>query len=982
MLQRIRRRLLGAFTTDSRRKARGRPPRRLNFERLEGRELLTSATTAALNASTAISDGSFEVPALAAGTFQYAPNGSPWQFAAGGGVCANGSPFNNPNAPDGVQAAFLQGNGSMGEFVYLDAGAYSLSFMAAQRPGANQTHSQEFQVLVDGLQVGLVTPTDSTYRSYQTSIFTVTAGPHTVEFVGLNPLGGDNTAFIDEVALSAADALSDGSFETPSLPANTFQYAPNGSPWQFSGAAGVTGNRSGFTNEPNVAGLPVAGNPDAPNGTQVGFVQDNGSMSQSVYLDAGTYNVSFLAAQRAGRYQTSYQSVEVLVDSAPVGTITPTGPTYLSYQSSNFTVAAGTHTIELLGLNPQGGDNTAFIDEAVVAQANLFSDGIFATPLLAADAFQYAPNGSPWQFSPSAGVCSNGSAFGNPIAPNGPDNVQAAFLQGAGSMSQSVYLDAGTYSVSFMAAQRAGQAHYQEFEVLVGSTVVGTITPTGTTYGSYETTNFAVTAGTYTVEFLGLNPLGGDNTAFIAEAALSASLDTITDSSFEMPPLAANTFQYAPNGSPWQFSGEAGVCGNGSAFGNPAAPSGSQAAFLQGSGSMSQSLYLDAGTYTLSFMAAQRPGQPHYQEVEVLVDGAQAVEATPAGTAYAPYQTSNFTVAAGTHTIELLGINPLGGDNTAFIDELTLSLANVISDDSFEVPALAAKTFQYAPSGSPWQFAAGAGVCSNGSAFGNPNAPDGIQAAFIQGSGSMTESVNLDAGTYTLSFLAAQRTGPYQAHYQELQVLVDGLSAGTVTPISSDYAAYESANFTVTAGTHSIEFLGINPLGGDNTAFVDEVALSQANLSSDGSFEAPALPANSFQYVPGGSPWTFAGQAGVCSNGSAFGNPDAPDGVQAAFLQGTGSMTESISMDAGTYSLAFMAAQRAGPNQAHYQELQVSVDGTIVGTVTPTSTGYAGYQVSNFTVAAGTHTIELVGLNPLGGDNTAFVDEVQIYLFQ
>ena len=36
-------------------------------------------------------------------------------------------------------------------------------------------------------------------------------------------------------------------------------------------------------------------------------------MSQTVYLDAGTYQLSFLAAQRA-IYQTHYQEIEVLVD--------------------------------------------------------------------------------------------------------------------------------------------------------------------------------------------------------------------------------------------------------------------------------------------------------------------------------------------------------------------------------------------------------------------------------------------------------------------------------------------------------------------------------------------------------------------------------------------------------------------------------------------------------------------------------------------
>ena len=42
----------------------------------------------------------------------------------------------------------------------------------------------------------------------------------------------------------------------------------------------------------------TTGNPNAPQGIQVGFITNNGSMSYSVYLDADTYNLSFLAAQR------------------------------------------------------------------------------------------------------------------------------------------------------------------------------------------------------------------------------------------------------------------------------------------------------------------------------------------------------------------------------------------------------------------------------------------------------------------------------------------------------------------------------------------------------------------------------------------------------------------------------------------------------------------------------------------------------------
>ena len=181
--------------------------------------------------------------------------------------------------------------------------------------------------MVDGSPVGTVTPSSTSYASYQTSNFTIsTAGLHTIEFAGLNPMGGDNTAFIDEVAINAASSLGDSSFETPGLAAKTFRYSPDGSPWQFSGGAGVSSNGSGFT----------AGNPNAPDGTQVAFLQCNGSMSQPVSMDAGTYSLSFLAAQRAGAANKHYQEIQVLIDGSPVSTVTPTGSSYALYQNVHF----------------------------------------------------------------------------------------------------------------------------------------------------------------------------------------------------------------------------------------------------------------------------------------------------------------------------------------------------------------------------------------------------------------------------------------------------------------------------------------------------------------------------------------------------------------------------------------------------------------------------------------------------------------------
>ena len=156
-----------------------------------------------------------------------------------------------------------------------------------------------------------------------------------------------------------------------------FEYDPTGTAWSYSGDAGVAGNGSGFT----------SGNPNAPEGTQVGFLQVNGSFSQVVAgMAAGTYEITFDAAQR-GNFGTSQQDVQVLVDGMVVGTFTPAGTSYAPYTTAAFTVAAGSHTITFQGLATV--DCTAFIDDVELTQvtAAALSDAGFEAPSVGTGSF-------------------------------------------------------------------------------------------------------------------------------------------------------------------------------------------------------------------------------------------------------------------------------------------------------------------------------------------------------------------------------------------------------------------------------------------------------------------------------------------------------------------------------------------------------------------------------------------------------------------
>ena len=125
------------------------------------------------------------------------------------------------------------------------------------------------------------------------------------------------------------DALGDPGFELVSVGDGQFQYRPTGSPWSFSGNAGISANNSGFT----------SGNPPAPQGTQVAFLQATGSFSQSFSgWTAGTYDLTFEAAQRANS-GTSQQDFNVLVDGVLVGHFQPSGTSYQSFTTAPFTIS-------------------------------------------------------------------------------------------------------------------------------------------------------------------------------------------------------------------------------------------------------------------------------------------------------------------------------------------------------------------------------------------------------------------------------------------------------------------------------------------------------------------------------------------------------------------------------------------------------------------------------------------------------------------
>jgi len=305
----------------------------------------------------------------------------------------------------------------------------------------------------------------------------------------------------------------------------------------------------------------------------------------------------------------------------------------------------------------------------------------------------------------------------------------------------------------------------------------------------------------------------------------------LLNGSFETPNLGTG-YQYNPTGGVWTFSGSSGIQANGSAWGAPTAPAGTQTAFLQSytgkaNGSISQVIYCSIGTYALSFDAALR-ASPHNGAISfnILVDGTVVGTCAPTSTtSFTAYTTSPFTIATtGTHTIQFAAVGT-AVDSTDFIDAISIY---GIANGSFEAPSLGAN-YVYGANGYSWVFSGASGIQGNGSAFGAPTAPAGTQTAFLQSTtgstnGTMSQMVFCSAGTHTLSFQAALRASPNNGAIS-FNVLVDGTVVGNYAPTTTtSFTSYTKAVTITATGNHLVQFAAVGAAV-DSTDFIDAISL-------------------------------------------------------------------------------------------------------------------------------------------------------------
>ena len=174
----------------------------------------------------------------------------------------------------------------------------------------------------------------------------------------------------------------------------------------------------------------------------------------------------------------------------------------------------------------------------------------------------------------------------------------------------------------------------------------------------------------------------------------------------------------------------------------------------------------------------------------------------------------NVVLTTGTGTLSLAaGLNADGTGNSG-----QNGVSVNVQDFGFEQPVVGSgpDAFVYNPSGTPWAYSGtssnGSGVSGNGSPVtaNNPNAPQGNQVAILQQQSSISQTIDFAAGTYSISFLAAQASPSGTPGNQTIQVEVDGVVVDAFTPTDMNYASFTTDAIALTEGVHTIAFVGLS----------------------------------------------------------------------------------------------------------------------------------------------------------------------------
>ena len=383
---------------------------------------------------------------------------------------------------------------------------------------------------------------------------------------------------------------------------------------------------------------------------------------------------------------------------------------------------------------------------------------------------------------------------------------------------------------------------------------------------------------------------------------------------------------------------------------------------------------------------------PAVSAATVTEGGAPAAQA--AGVSFLRMEEGCAVYAVGSGSYVFAGDAPSG---------MASSCADVsLPNPGFEIPSGLAKSinrsyYEYNPPGAGWSFVGDPAVTNSGIAEGNgvwyyTQMAEGNHAAFLCQNGQLSVPVTFPtSGVYRLSFRAAARVADwgngtflwYSGH--DFDITLNGVKVARLT---TRKAAFEIHSFVLPAIkdgdplVQTLAFVGVNSGGGDRASLLDDVRIYRMPTVANPGFETSASLANgTWEAGLADAGWVFCAgvnqrnQSGIARSGSDWGNT-APEGACNAFLQMKATIRQTLTFaEAGTYTLAFLAAAR--PNYAGH-DFRVTFDGVVMGSVRTTAAAFQRYSFRLPCAKAGVpHVLAFEGIN--GGDDVdraSFIDSV------
>ena len=655
---------------------------------LAGHKLTVSSLTAETSPNL-IQDGSFEEISVSGGWayFSSVKTSSCWQAPNDnriGITQGDGSYSPWTKWVIGTQAAFIQGDPSVDvtlqqEVQVPEDGQYLLTYFYAWRPGT--ARSQHLEVHVDDGPV-LGSSDSGALVAVKEIILNLTAGPHTIKFVGTTH-DDYATTILDDVSLRkilVPNLIQDGTFEGVTIPASsnsgTWGYFNGGvtSPhWQTTvpGSVGFTKKDTTWTTWAN--------------GSQAAFIQGNSSMDVTLQQEVqvpedGVYLLTYSYGWRSG-YPSNIKSqhLEVHVDDGPVLGSTDSGAS-VAVKEIILNLTAGPHTIKFVGTTHDAWATTILDDVSLRKNPapNFIQDGTFEEVTI-----PVSLNSGTWGYF-NGGVTSPHwqATVSNRVGFTKKDTTwttcvkgsQAAYIQGDPSvdvtLQQNVQVpEDGEYLLTYSYCWRSGynpfNAKSQHLEVHVDNGPVLGFTDSGASVAVKEII-LNLTAGPHTIKFVGTTH--DDYATTILDDVSLRKIpvpNLIQDGTFEESTIGCNNgtwgyFSYTDVTCPgWQASVPArvGVATSGSPWTKWVF--GTKAAFIQGDPSVDVTLQQEVqvpedGKYLLTYSYAWRPETAKSQHLEVHVDDGPVLGFTDSSAMVAEKKiVLNLTM--GPHTIKFVG---------------------------------------------------------------------------------------------------------------------------------------------------------------------------------------------------------------------------------------------------------------------------------------------------------------------------------------